>query len=41
MSLIAHSFDLLNSVPFAIPDPGPVAPPGFEGPVGIILGWVK
>ncbi len=41
MSLIAHSFDLLGSVPFAIPDPGPVAPPGFEGPVGIILGWVK
>lgn len=41
MSLLAHSLDLLSSVPAAIPDPGPVAPPGFAGPVRIILGWVK
>ena len=41
MSLLAHSFDLINSLPTDIPDPGPVAPPGFAGPVAVIMGWVK
>ena len=41
MSLLAHSFDLINSLPADIPDPGPVAPPGFAGPVAVIMGWVK
>lgn len=41
MSLLVHSVDLINSVPLGIPDPGPVAPPGFAGPVGIIMGWAK
>ena len=39
MSLLAHSFDLINSLPTDIPDPGPVAPPGFAGPVAVIMGW--
>jgi hypothetical protein len=41
MSLLVHWSDLINSVPLDIPDPGPVAPPGFAGPVGIIMGWAK
>ncbi len=41
MSLIAHVLEVLTSIPVAIPDPDPVAPPGFEGPIGVILGWVK
>ncbi len=41
MSLIAHVLELITSIPVAIPDPDPVAPPGFEGPIGVILGWVK
>jgi H+/gluconate symporter-like permease len=41
MSLLAHSFDFINSLPLALPNPPPAPPPGFEGPVGVILGWVK
>jgi hypothetical protein len=41
MSLLVHTFDILSFVPAALPDPGPVAPPGFAGPIGIILGWAK
>ena len=41
MSLLAHSLDFINSLPLALPNPPPAPPPGFEGPVGVILGWVK
>lgn len=41
MSLIAATAEVLVSLPLAIPDPDPVPPPGFEGPVGVILSWVK
>jgi hypothetical protein len=41
MSLFLHCLDILGSIPAAIPDPSPSAPPGFAGPIGIILGWAK
>ncbi len=41
MSLLAHAFDLINSVPADVPNPGPIAPPGFEGPVSVIIGMAK
>ena len=31
----------MRSVPVAVPDPGPVAPPGFAELAGNLLGWVK
>ncbi|MCX6464293.1 MAG: hypothetical protein NTW05_11990 [Pseudonocardiales bacterium] len=31
----------MRSVPMAVPDPGPVAPPGFAELAGNLLGWVK
>ena len=41
MSLLASVLDTLSTFPLDIPDPDPVAPPGFEGPVGTILSWLK
>jgi hypothetical protein len=41
MSLLAHAFDILSTTPATIPDPSPSAPPGFAGPIAIILGWAK
>ncbi|CAN5344041.1 hypothetical protein BH09ACT5_BH09ACT5_24360 [soil metagenome] len=41
MSLITHVLEVVSTLPAAIPDPEPVAPPGFEGPVGILFGWLK
>lgn len=41
MSLLVSVLDTLSSIPLIIPDPNPAPPPGFEGPVGIILGWLK
>jgi len=41
MSLLASVLDTLSTIPQALPDPEPVAPPGFEGPVGTIFGWLK
>ena len=42
MSLLAHALDLIHVVPTVdIPNPDPVAPPGFEGPVGVIIGMAK
>ncbi|MGE3194630.1 MAG: hypothetical protein AB7K08_14320 [Microbacteriaceae bacterium] len=41
MSLLATAVDVLTIVPTLIPDPDPVAPPGAEGPVAVILGWAK
>lgn len=28
-------------IPMAVPDPGPVAPPGFAELAGNLLGWLK
>src|SRR4051794_1771886 len=41
MSLLASVVDALSTIPLAIPDPDPAPPPGFEGPVGILFGWLK
>jgi hypothetical protein len=41
MSLLVSALDVVISVPFAIPDPDPVPPPGFEGPVGLIIGMLR
>lgn len=42
MTLLTLAETILSlSLPLAIPDPEPVAPPGAEGPVGVILSWVK
>lgn len=41
MSLLASVLDTLATIPLAIPDPDPAPPPGFEGPVGILLSWLK
>ena len=31
----------MNRSRFAVPDPGPTAPPGFEELAGSLLGWLK
>lgn len=31
----------MRSVPMAVPDPGPVAPPGFADLASELLGWLK
>lgn len=41
MSLFALVVETLSAVSATIPDPAPVAPPGFEGPAAVILGWLK
>lgn len=41
MSLLLAAVDVLANVPTLIPDPDPVAPPGAEAPVGLLLGWGK
>lgn len=41
MSLLASVLEALSTVPLAIPDPDPAPPPGFEGPVGTLFGWLK
>lgn len=41
MSLLASVLDTLSTLPLDIPDPDPAPPPGFEGPVGILFGWLK
>lgn len=41
MSLLAQALDLMAIVPMAIPDPDPVTPPGFEGPVSLIIGMLR
>lgn len=38
---LAHLLDVLAAVPADIPNPPPVAPPGFEGPMGVVIGWAK
>ncbi|MEO5536055.1 MAG: hypothetical protein ABIR17_13100 [Pseudolysinimonas sp.] len=41
MSLLVTALDVLTNVPTGIPDPEPVAPPGAEGPVAVLLSWAK
>ncbi len=41
MSLITSALDILTSIPLDIPNPDPAPPPGVEGPVGVLLGWLK
>jgi len=41
MTALAVLLDSLAIVPTFIPDPDPQAPPGFEGPAGVIIGWMR
>jgi hypothetical protein len=40
MSALAELAVVATEIAYALPDPDPVAPPGFEG-VTTILGWAK
>ncbi len=41
MSLLSTALDFVAGLPLAIPDPDPTPPPGFEGPVGLIIGMLR
>jgi hypothetical protein len=38
MFMLAAITDLVAA---AVPNPGPVAPPGMDGPANMLLGWMK
>ena len=41
MSLLASAIEIMSILPMNIPDPDPVTPPGFEAPVGLIIGMLR
>lgn len=41
MLLLAQILGLVAVLPLAIPDPSPITPPGFEAPVGLIIGMLR
>lgn len=36
-----HTAALVFDVLAAVPNPGPIAPPGMEGPASQFIGWMK